>query len=118
MAKRRSKFNLGYFCTVKNIIPIILVAIIVFFVFNLLQNKSFNPLFEGNTNLNQTITDMSGNISNLKNEIDQHTTGHKDNDHNHSDISGIINNFPNLNNLAQKISSLKQHADDETIHKN
>ena len=44
MAKRSSKFNLGYFCSFKNIVPIILIAIIVFFVFNLLQNKSFNPL--------------------------------------------------------------------------
>ena len=118
MAKRRSKFNLGYFCTFKNIVPIILVAIIVFFVFNILQNNSFNPFIEGNTNLKQTITDMSGNISNLKNEISEHTTGHNDNQHNHSDISGIVNNFPNLDNLAQEISSLKQHADDATIHKN
>lgn len=54
MAKRSSKFNLGYFCSFKNIVPIILIAIIVFFVFNLLQNKSFNPLF-GNTIQNKTF---------------------------------------------------------------
>ena len=54
MAKRSSKFNLGYFCSVKNIVPIILVAIIVFFVFNLLQNQSFNPIF-GNTIQNKSF---------------------------------------------------------------
>tara|TARA_Y100000591_G_scaffold270369_1_gene245202 strand:+ start:1696 stop:2052 length:357 start_codon:yes stop_codon:yes gene_type:complete len=118
MAKRSSKFNLGYFCSVKNIVPIILVVIIVFLVFNILQNNSFNPFIEGNTNLKQAINDASGNISNLINEIGQHTNNHNNDQHNHADISGIISNFPNLDNLTEKISSLTEHANDGSIHQN
>ena len=129
MAKRSSKLNLGYFCAVKNIVPIILVAIIVFFVFNLLQNKSFNPLFEGmeDKKLNEMVTeisdkfgdmDMSGSISELINKIDEHTTEHQDNNHNHNDIESKINTLqgtlPNFTNFAQELNSLKDHATNET----
>ena len=128
MAKRSSKLNLGYFCAVKNIVPIILVAIIVFFVFNLLQNKSFNPLFEGmeGKKLNEMVAkisdkfgdiDMSGNISELIKEIDEHTTEHEKNNHNHNDIESKINtlqgNLPNFTNFAQELNSLKDHATNE-----
>ena len=129
MAKRSSKFNLGYFCSVKNIVPIILVVIIVFLVFNILQNNSFNPFIEGNDNLKQTITemsnkfgDMSGNINDLKDEIGIHTNPHKDNDHNHTD-DGIIselttlqNTLPDFDDLKNQISSLKSHATNNTKH--
>lgn len=117
MAKRSSKLNLGYFCAVKNIVPIILVAIIVFFVFNLLQNKSFNPLFEGmeGKKLNEMvakISDMSGNISELIKEIDEHTTEHEKNNHNHTADSAIPGN---TNACLQKLgvpSSLADRIDD------
>ena len=129
MAKRSSKLNLGNFCAVKNIVPIILVAIIVFFVFNILQNNSFNPFIEGNTNLKQTITemsnkfgDMSGNINDLITGISDHTDPHKDNDHNHTDdgikskLTTLQNTLPDFNNLKNQISSLTNHANDENIH--
>jgi hypothetical protein len=89
MAKRKSKFNLGYFCSFKNIVPIILVVIIVFLVFNILQNNSFNPFIEGNDNLNQIIDDLAS-------EIDSHKDGHEDLDeHYHTDgvVAKEIKNF-------------------------
>ena len=82
MAKRNSKFNLGYFCSLKNIVPIILVAIIVFFVFNLLQNKSFNPLFEGMNAAkldSEVKTEENTMISKLQQRIDRKIEEHEEN---------------------------------------
>ena len=91
----------------KNIVPIILVAIIVFFVFNLLQNKSFNPLFEGmdgsyNDIAKDNVLEISGNITDLESEIINHKTSDTGN-HNHRDLNATINN------LSTRISGLSQH---------
>lgn len=111
MAKRRSKLNLGYFCSLKNSIPIILVAIIVFFVFNLLQNKSFNPLFEGmDGSLNEIATEISGNITDLESEITEHKTS-EPGTHDHTDLNST------LSNLSTKISELSQHEKLTKQHK-
>ena len=83
MAKQKSKFNLGYFFTLKNIVPIILIVVIVFFVFNLLQNKSFNPFLEGMENDEKSLkpADTKDVISFLEKKlksIDKHN--HKQDD--------------------------------------
>mgnify|MGYP001493947180 CR=1 FL=1 len=89
MAKRKSKFNLGYFCSLKNIVPIILVAIIVFFVFNLLQNKSFNPLFEGMEVDVDKLNRMAGRLAqNMSTHEDEHE---KIDPHDHPGGGFIIN---------------------------
>lgn len=101
--KTNSKFNLDYFLKAKNIVPMVLIVIIVFFVFNLLQNKSFNPLFEGmDGSFNEIATEISGNITNLENEIKAHNTS-KSGTHDHTDLNAT------LSNLSTKISELSQH---------
>jgi len=114
MAKRNSKLNLGYFCSLKNIVPIILVAIIVFFVFNLLQNKSFNPLFEGldGVQLDEKVQDSEDEmieklkqnmIKRLEPDIDKHEKNH----------TGI----PNHNHVFDSVSNaLDKHVNDNNYH--
>ena len=105
--KTNSKFNLDYFLKAKNIVPMVLIVIIVFFVFNLLQNKSFNPLFEGmDGSLNEMATEISGNITDLESEITAHTeTETHTGDHDHTDLTNT------LNKLSTQISGLSQHDD-------
>ena len=42
-----AKFFSNKNCLPKNIIFIILISMLIFFIFNLLQNKTFNPFLEG-----------------------------------------------------------------------
>lgn len=105
--KKNFKFNLDYFLKAKNIVPMVLIVIVVFFVFNLLQNKSFNPLFEGmeasfNEIAIQKAMEISGNITDLQSEISETNSNHTD-DHEHTELNDT------LSKLSTRISELSQH---------